>query len=82
MSLAPVSYIGDTGGQPLMVGDAEVVIAHGGRMDVQPTQQDPVQLPLHQRQPQHAVGGVVQGHKLYGEGVRKACAGAYKVSLR
>lgn len=63
----------DARGEPLVVRQAVVVVAHGRRARAQPPQQHPVQLALHQRHAQHAVGRVVQGDQVHWERVVEAC---------
>ena len=67
--------------EPLVVRQAVVVVAHGRRARAQPPQQHPVQLALHQRHAQHAVGRVVQGDQVHWERVVEACTATVARSL-
>ena len=64
----------DISTQPLVVGGAVVMVAHSSVLDSQPSQQDPVQLALHQANSQETEAGVVQCDGLHWiKGVCKAC---------
>ena len=64
----------DISTQPFVVGSGVVMVSHSSGSDSEPPQQDPVQLALHEADPQETEAGVVQCGGLHWiKRVCKAC---------